>query len=68
VSGKCFKTVKREGIVLEVGHLLTIDIALEVVAAAEVVEVSGVAPAIDATNANNWEFKVRGACYEAACI
>ena len=49
VSGKGFKTVKRAGIILEVGHFPTIDIALEVGAASEVVEVSGQAPAIDVT-------------------
>jgi outer membrane receptor protein involved in Fe transport len=49
VSGKGFKTVKRAGVILEVGHYPTIDIALEVGAASEVVEVSGQAPAIDVT-------------------
>jgi outer membrane receptor protein involved in Fe transport len=49
VSGKGFKTVKRAGVILEVGHFPTIDIALEVGAASEVVEVSGQAPAIDVT-------------------
>jgi Carboxypeptidase regulatory-like domain len=49
VSGKGFKTIKRGGVVLEVGHLPTVDITLEVGAAAEVVEVSGAAPIIDVT-------------------
>ena len=49
VSGKGFKSVKRAGIILEVGHFPTIDIALEVGATSEVVEVSGQAPAIDVT-------------------
>jgi hypothetical protein len=53
VSAKGFKTEKREGLTLEVGHLPTVDITLEVGAAAEVVEVSGQAPVIDVTtNAN----------------
>src|SRR5579859_7448037 len=37
VTAKGFKTVKREGIALEVGHLPTLDITMEVGAAAEVV-------------------------------
>jgi hypothetical protein len=49
VSGKGFKTVKRGGVVLEVGHLPTVDIMLEVGAAAEVVEVTSAAPIIDVT-------------------
>jgi hypothetical protein len=49
VSAKGFKTVRRDGIVLEVGHLPTVDITLEVGAASEVVEVSGAAPVIDVT-------------------
>lgn len=49
VTAKGFKTFKREGLVLEVGHLPTLDIALEVGAASEVVEVTGAAPLIDTT-------------------
>lgn len=49
VSAKSFKTVKREGVIIEVGHLPTVDIALEVGTAAEVVEVTGAAPIIDVT-------------------
>src|ERR1700675_3976794 len=49
VTGKGFKTAKRGGVVLEVGHLPSVDITLEVGAAAEVVEVSGAAPVIDVT-------------------
>ena len=53
ISAKGFKTVKREDLTIEVGHLPTIDLTLEVGAAAEVVEVSGAAPVIDVTtNAN----------------
>ena len=53
VSAKGFKTVKREGLTLEIGHLPTVDITLEVGTAAEVVEVSGQAPAIDVTTNTN---------------
>ena len=54
VSASGFKSVKREGLTIEVGHLPTVDLALEVGAAAEVVEVTGAAPVIDVTtNANN---------------
>ena len=53
VSATNFKTVKRDGLALDVGRLPTIDIALEVGAASQVVEVSGMAPVIDVTsNAN----------------
>src|SRR5499425_3962608 len=47
VSAKGFKTVKREGLTLEVGHLPTVDITLEVGASAEVVEVTSSTPVID---------------------
>jgi hypothetical protein len=54
VTAKGFKTVKREGLALEIGRLPTVDIALEVGASAETVEVSGAAPVIDVTtNENN---------------
>jgi len=49
VSARGFKSVKRENLTIEVGHLPTFDIALEVGTAAEVVEVSGAAPLIDPT-------------------
>ena len=49
VAAKGFKTVKREGLTIEVGHLPNVDIALEVGTAAEVVEVTGAAPVIDVT-------------------
>src|SRR5580700_732949 len=53
VSAKGFKSVKRDGVALEVGHLPSVDITLEVGVASEVVEVSGQAPVIDVTtNAN----------------
>lgn len=53
VSAKGFKTVKREGIALETGHLPTVDITMEIGAASEVVEVSGQAPVIDVTTNTN---------------
>lgn len=48
-SAKGFKTVKRENITLEVGHLPSLDLTLEVGVTGEVVEVSGAAPLIDTT-------------------
>jgi hypothetical protein len=53
VTAKGFKTVKREGLVLEVGHLPTIDIGLEVGTTATTVEVTGAAPVIDTTTTQN---------------
>ena len=53
VSAKGFKTVKREGVGLEVGHLPTLDLVMEVGAAAEVVEVTGAAPLVDVTTNTN---------------
>ena len=44
-----FKTEKRDGLVLEVGHLPTVDLTLEVGATSEIVEVTGAAPVIDVT-------------------
>ncbi|MGA6982020.1 MAG: carboxypeptidase regulatory-like domain-containing protein [Candidatus Sulfotelmatobacter sp.] len=49
ITAKGFKTTKREGLVLEVGHLPTVEISLEVGTTAETVEVSGQAPLIDTT-------------------
>jgi outer membrane receptor protein involved in Fe transport len=49
VEAKGFKTVKREGLTLEVGHLPNVDISVEVGTASEVVEVTGAAPVIDVT-------------------
>ncbi len=49
VAGKGFKSWKRAGVTIEVGHLPTLDILLEVGAASEVVEVTGAAPLIDTT-------------------
>jgi Carboxypeptidase regulatory-like domain len=53
VSAKGFKSVKRGGLTLEIGHLPTVDITMEVGATVEVVEVSGQAPAIDVTTNTN---------------
>ncbi|HWY03650.1 MAG TPA: carboxypeptidase regulatory-like domain-containing protein [Candidatus Acidoferrum sp.] len=49
VSAQGFKTVKRGDVTLEVGHLPTLDLTLDVGTAAEVVEVTGAAPLIDTT-------------------
>ena len=49
VKASGFSELKREGIVIEVGHLPTLDLALAVGAAGTVVEVSGAAPVIDVT-------------------
>ena len=48
-SGQGFSTLKREGLVIEVGHLPSVDLTLEVGATSSVVEVSGAAPTIDVT-------------------
>ena len=53
ISATGFKTTKRDGLTVEVGHLPTVDITLEIGAAAEVVEVSGQAPVIDVTTNTN---------------
>ena len=49
LTAKGFRTSKRGGIVLEVGHLPTVDLTLEVGATSEIVEVTGAAPVIDVT-------------------
>ena len=49
VTAKGFTVLKREGLVLEVGHLPTVDFALQVGGSETVVEVSGAAPAVDVT-------------------
>jgi len=50
VTASGFKTVKREGLILEVGHLPTVDFALEVGVASSVVEVNAESvPLIDPT-------------------
>lgn len=50
VTARGFKTVKREGLILEVGHLPSVDFALEVGGAETIVEVSAASvPLIDPT-------------------
>jgi len=49
VTAKGFTVLKREGLILEVGHLPTVDFALQVGGSETVVEVSGAAPAVDVT-------------------
>jgi len=49
VTAKDFKTFKREGLVIEVGHLPSVDVILEVGASSEIVEVTSAAPQIDVT-------------------
>ncbi len=49
ITAKGFRTTKREGLVIEVGHLPTVDITLEVGGTETVVEVSGATPTIDVT-------------------
>ena len=53
VTAKNFKTDKRAGLALEVGHLPTVDVVLEVGSTGEVVEVTGAAPVIDVTTNTN---------------
>ena len=49
VKAEGFSTLKKEGLVLDVGHLPTQDLTLQVGKTETVVEVSGEAPAIDVT-------------------
>ena len=49
VSAKGFKTLKRGGLTIEVGHLPSLDLKLEIGGSETVVEVSGEAPVIDVT-------------------
>jgi Carboxypeptidase regulatory-like domain len=52
VTAKGFKTIKQEGVTIEVGHLPTIDLTLEVGSASTMVEVTAAAPVIDVTTTN----------------
>ena len=52
-TAKGFKKIDRDGLTIEVGHLPTLDLTMEVGAASEVVEVSGAAPVIDVTTNTN---------------
>src|SRR5579863_6168025 len=49
VTAAGFKTFKRDGVILEVGHLPSIDLTLEIGTATTVVEVSSQTPQIDVT-------------------
>lgn len=49
VTAQGFKTEKRAGLTIEVGHLPTLNLSLEVGASTTVVEVTGAAPVIDVT-------------------
>jgi hypothetical protein len=49
VTAKGFRTSKRDGLIIEVGHLPTVDLTLEVGGTDTVVEVSGATPTIDVT-------------------
>src|SRR6267143_7097847 len=53
VTANGFKTSKREGLTLEVGHLPSIDLTLEVGTTSEIVEVTSAAPVIDVTTTQN---------------
>jgi hypothetical protein len=53
VTAKGFRTLKREGMTLEVGHLPSVDFSLELGATTEVIEVTSAAPAIDVTTTQN---------------
>ena len=53
VNAEGFATTKREGLVLEVGRLPSIDFALQVGKTSTVVEVSGAAPLVDTTTNTN---------------
>lgn len=53
VSAQGFSTYKREGLVIEVGHLPSVEVALQVGAEAQTVEVTSAAPVIDTTTTEN---------------
>src|SRR5467141_1773693 len=53
VTANGFKTSKREGLTLEVGHLPSVDPTLEVGTTSEIVEVTSAAPVIDVTTTQN---------------
>src|SRR5438876_6984122 len=53
VTAKGFKTFKRAGLTLEVGHLPTSDVVLEVGTAETIVEVTAAPPVIDTTTTQN---------------
>jgi hypothetical protein len=49
LTAKGFRTIKRDGLVIEVGHLPTIDFSLEVGGGGTIVEVTSATPQIDTT-------------------
>ncbi len=49
VEGQGFATLKREGVTIDVGHLPTLDLTMQVGGTGTVVEVTGEAPMIDTT-------------------
>jgi len=49
ITAQGFKKAERAGVTIEVGHLPTLDISLEIGTTSEVVEVTGSAPLIDTT-------------------
>jgi hypothetical protein len=49
ITAKGFSTYKREGLTIAVGHLPSVDVALEIGTSGTVVEVTGEPPAIDVT-------------------
>jgi len=53
VTAKGFKKIERSGLTIEVGHLPSLDLTMEVGTTSEVVEVSGQAPVIDVTTDTN---------------
>src|SRR5208283_1534215 len=53
VSSEGFKTVKREGLNIEVGKLPSVDFGLQIGTAATTVEVTAAAPVIDTTTTQN---------------
>ncbi|MGB7132679.1 MAG: carboxypeptidase-like regulatory domain-containing protein, partial [Candidatus Sulfotelmatobacter sp.] len=53
IHAQGFSELRREGIGIEVGHLPTLDLVLQVGAASQVVEVSGAAPLVDVTTNTN---------------
>jgi outer membrane receptor protein involved in Fe transport len=52
-TAKGFKKIDRDGLTIEVGHLPTLDLTMQVGTISEVVEVSGQAPVIDTTTNTN---------------
>src|SRR6266481_7863789 len=49
VTAKGFRTLKRDGLILEVGHLPSVDLALEIGTTSDIIEVTSATPLIDVT-------------------